>query len=82
MIRRVNRVLIDAWVDEAAPGGVAKLFSKSGISTATIEKVRQGHVPSTPTKKALASAIGVTVDELFPLAERSRKASSSGNVAS
>ena len=70
MTRRVKRELIDQWVFENGPDGVAKLAVKSGVSSSLISKIRVGRVPVKPiTKRALAKAMGVKEEDLFPLKE-------------
>lgn len=71
MSRRVNRQIIDNWVLDNAPDGVARLAIKAGLSSSLLSKVRSsGRVPTRPTdRRRLAQAIGVTEDDLFPLAD-------------
>jgi hypothetical protein len=71
MNRRVNRRLIDLWVLENAPDGIARLAIKARLSSSLLTKVRSsGRVPTKPTdRRRLAEAIGVAEDELFPLAD-------------
>lgn len=66
--RKVNRDVIDRWVDKNGPNGVSKLASKSGVSASMISKIRTGRVPIKPlTRAALSKALSTKEDILFPL---------------
>lgn len=83
MNRRVKTDLIERWISENNPFGIEQLTTRAKVAASTINDARKGKAPKKPiTRQALASALGFTEDELFPLVDRSRKASSSGNVAS
>jgi len=76
MIRRVNRAVIDWWVLENGPDGVAKLAAASGVSSSMISKIRTGRVPVRPlTRRALAQALDVEESELFPVTAGKSRAS-------
>jgi transcriptional regulator with XRE-family HTH domain len=63
----VNRPIIDNWIKENSPDGVAKLAMKSGVSTHQIVRVRLGNVPkSLKRQEKLAKALAVKVESLFP----------------
>ncbi len=74
MKRTVNQDLIDTWMRETGKGE-ADLSVESGISVHTIHKVRNRVTPLVPAKPQtlgkIAVAIGVHVDDLFPLIEDS-----------
>jgi transcriptional regulator with XRE-family HTH domain len=68
MNRRVERDILDMWIDQNKPSAVAKLALESGISASTIEKVRLGYVPpKKSTRRRLYECIGVSENELFPI---------------
>jgi transcriptional regulator with XRE-family HTH domain len=68
MIRNVERTHLDRWIEEHGPDGISKLAIRSEVSASTISKVRTGFVPAkTATRRALAEAIGIEEDTLFPL---------------
>ena len=67
MERKVDRTLIDRWVDEHGPDGLLRLAVKSGVSTSTIAKARLGQVPRRfRTRHALCKVLGVPESALFP----------------
>lgn len=67
-MRVVNRTIIDEWVTENGPDGIARLAVRSGISSSMISKVRVGRVPTKRnTRRDIALAIGVTEEQLFPV---------------
>jgi transcriptional regulator with XRE-family HTH domain len=76
MVRRTNRQIIDDWIDQNSPGGLAKLASESGVSDSLISKIRAtGEAPKTPRKrKRLAVFLNVAEDELFPFVRGKRSA--------
>lgn len=66
--RRVERQIIDEWIDRNAPNGLAKLSLAAGVSIALIAHARIGNVPAKAgTRMRLASALKVTEDQLFPI---------------
>lgn len=66
-MKTVQRQLIDEWIHENGPDGLAKLAITSGVSSSMISKIRTGRVPYRPlTRRALAQALGVSEGELFP----------------
>jgi transcriptional regulator with XRE-family HTH domain len=68
MQRVVNRKLIDSWIADAYPNALTKLSVASKVPASSISKIRQGRVPKDRLKlEALARAIGVEVDQLFPV---------------
>ena len=68
MNRRVERSLIDQWVDENGPDGLLKLASLSGVSSSTWIKARAGVVPKRKrTRDGMIRALNVTEAKLFPV---------------
>lgn len=66
--RKIERKLIDRWVENHTPDGLLKLAQKSGVSSSTIARARIGDVPKKPiTRQRLAKAVDATEDQLFPL---------------
>jgi len=77
MMRTVRRSLIDEWVHDNGPDGVSRLALKSGVSASFVSKIRVGRVPVKPiTRRAMAKAIGVGEDELFPFVDDDREQAS------
>jgi len=77
MQRKVKREFIDRWLSEAYPNALTKLSNASGVPANSISKIRNGRVPKDFEQlKGLAEAIGVNVDQLFPvLPDRKGRAS-------
>lgn len=77
MQRRVNRKFIDEWLAANYKNAVTKLSNASDVPANSISKIRNGRVPKDFEQlKALAKAIGVDVDILFPvLPDKKGKAS-------
>ncbi len=70
MIRRIERTLLDKWINEAYPDAITKLARKSRVPASSISKIRNGRVPKdSDQRRRLAKAIDVTEDELFPVVE-------------
>jgi transcriptional regulator with XRE-family HTH domain len=70
MQRRVERRYIDQWVGQNRPDAIRKLATKSNVNHAYIERVRAGFVPPKELyREALAEALGVSAEVLFPLDE-------------
>lgn len=68
MIRRVERQLLDEWIDRNGPDGISELAIASRVSASLIAKIRIGCVPKKEiTRMKLCRAIEVTEDELFPV---------------
>lgn len=68
--RKVNRDLIDAFVDANYPNGVGKLSVKSGVPVSSINRIRAGLVPiKLGSRNKLANALGVSERVLFPIIE-------------
>lgn len=68
MRRVVNRMLIDKWIADAYPNALTKLSNVSKVPASSISKIRNGRVPKDFEKlRSLAKAIGVEVDQLFPV---------------
>jgi len=75
MKRRVALERLDQWISRNRPDGVSKLAVKSEVSASTIWSIRRGLVPAKDiTRKALAGAIGVSEDDLFPPAATGEEA--------
>lgn len=69
---KVRRSIIDKWIDQNAPNGVAKLALESGVSTSLINKLRLGEAPKKEGMRVkIAEAIGVAADELFTIEKAS-----------
>ena len=68
MRRVVNKELINQWIADAYPNALTKLSNASKVPASSISKIRTGRVPKDFDQlKSLAKAIGVEVDELFPV---------------
>lgn len=69
MDRTVDLDLLEKWL--ARNGGVVELSLRSKVSPHTIMKMKNRMRPRAPTKNVtkmlLAEAIGVSIDQLFPL---------------
>lgn len=68
MNRRVNRKLLDQWLQEHGPGGVSRLAVASNISASTIEKCRATEMApkKLSTLQRLSEAVGLDLEKLFP----------------
>lgn len=78
MDRRVQRSLIDSWIDKHGPDGLLRLADRSGVSSSTISKARLGRVPKRQNiRDRLCEAIGVKEDQLFPPASNKGKRAAS-----
>jgi hypothetical protein len=77
MKTRVNRQLIDRWIQEAYPNGLYKLSERSRIPVNSLTKIRLGtFVPKNPDRrKDLADVLGVKESELFPVPAGKNRAS-------
>lgn len=65
--RRVDRKIIDRWIDEHGPNGRLKLAVRASVSASTIDLARQGVSPKKfATRLRLCRALGVDEDYLFP----------------
>jgi len=63
---KVNRELIDKWIEDNSPDGIGKLGMLSKIPTNSLAKLRLGWVPKDILKReSLARVLGVAHDELF-----------------
>ena len=73
-MRLVAREIINGWIDRNGPDGITQLAYKSGVSSSTISKLRGGRIPTkASTRLAICRAIGVSEDELFPVAATTGK---------
>lgn len=76
MAHTVNLALLQGWIDRF---GIGELEKRSGVSIHTILKIKNKRNPTVPKRaKArirLADAIGVSEDDLFPLAKGKSRAS-------
>lgn len=73
-IRKTDVHRLNKWLEERGPSGMAALY-ETGISIHTIDRLLKGqyeHAPRGATRKALISATGLSLDELFPLAKAGR----------
>lgn len=72
--RKVNLDLLETWL--ARNGGPKALAERSNVSRFTIKRVKSRRTPFVPRKRItqllLADAIGVSVDELFPIDDSDR----------
>jgi len=77
MDRRVNRPLLDNWIQQHGPDGVSRLAVESKVSADTIKRSRaSGAAPKKlSTCLMLSKAMGVEVDTLFPPASAEEEAS-------
>lgn len=77
MDRRVNRPLLDSWIEQNGPDGVSRLAVESKVSADTIKRSRaSGMAPKKLSTCLLISGVlGVNVDELFPQENTRDKAS-------
>lgn len=71
MVRRVNREILDQWLDKNGPDGISKLAVESGVSSSLIAKVRQFKIApkKQSTRDKLCEALGVSEEALFPETE-------------
>lgn len=69
MKRTVDRGPLDKWIEAHYPDAITQLAGVSKVPANTIHKIRSaGYVPKDAKKrKALAGALGVSEDTLFPL---------------
>lgn len=75
MKAKVNRKLIDAWC-EGKRDAITQLAIETRIPAGSLQKIRAGRVCQSPLyREALASALGVTEDELFPVVPGKTRAS-------
>jgi transcriptional regulator with XRE-family HTH domain len=64
---RVDIEILNSWIANNGPDGVAKLAVGAGLSTATIQRARTGRVPKKiATRKAICSFMKISESELFP----------------
>jgi DNA-binding phage protein len=68
MLRKLNREVLDRWLEANSPDGISKLALKSHVSSETIKRFRsQGLAPKKfITCKLIADALGIEIDTLFP----------------
>ena len=67
MDKRVERTIIDRWIDRNGPDGLLELARASGVSSSTITKARLGVVPKRQrTRDRLCEALNVSEAKLFP----------------
>jgi hypothetical protein len=65
--RRVNRSLIDQFVEQNGPDGISVLAVESKVSSATWLKARAGRVPKKfSTRKKMFEFFRTSEDALFP----------------
>lgn len=68
MKRSVNKEIIGKWFEENAPDAVTELRRLTKIPVSSLQKIRSGRTPfDEERRKRIAHAIGVPVDELFPI---------------
>lgn len=61
----LNTRLIKDWIADHEPQGATKLAAGAEVSLATVNKiVNQEHSPNIETVRAIAKAMGVSLDEL------------------
>lgn len=66
-MRTVNIELYRRWLSENEKA-LALLEVKTGVGQTTLRKIEKGHCPGKVIRDALASAMGLSVEDLFPLA--------------
>ena len=67
-MRRVERPVIDHWIEQNGPDGVSRLAVESGVSASTINKLRGGRAPvRASTRLAICRVLKVEEGLLFPL---------------
>lgn len=72
--RTINSGLLISWIEKNGPNGELKLAEKSKVSYHTISRIRSGYVPKKDlTRQALATALGVKYEVLFPLVSAKEK---------
>jgi hypothetical protein len=73
MDKTVNRDIIDDWIDQNGPNGLARLSIESGVSPSTIGYARRGVAPKKDrTRLKLARAVGVAESILFPDSKKTK----------
>lgn len=76
MSRKVQKALIDAWINEEYPNAIGKLSMAAEIPVTSLEKIRAGRVPKgRDQRERLARVLGVTEAELFPVTAGESEAS-------
>jgi hypothetical protein len=68
MDRRVNKELLNKWIQAHSPNGISRLAVESQVSADTIKRARAtGMAPKKPiTRQLLSQAMDLHVDVLFP----------------
>lgn len=68
MDRRVNRPLLDKWIQRHGPDGISRLAVESNVAAETIKKSRaSGEAPKKYiTCKLISDAMGAELDDVFP----------------
>lgn len=67
MDKRVERKILDKWIDMHGPDGLLELARASGVSSSTIAKARLGFIPKKhSTRDRLCKALNVSEAKLFP----------------
>lgn len=71
MDRLANRPLIENFIDNNKPDGVAHLAVASKVGCSTIRKIREtGRAPrKTSSCLLISKALGVDINEAFPMVE-------------
>lgn len=62
-----DRDAFDRLMARAGIATVKKLAAKAGLATAYVGHIRAGFVPAPKAQAQLARALGVSVDELWPV---------------
>lgn len=76
MLRRVDKMLVEHWLLDNAPGALKKLSAKAQISINTIHRARHGQAPQQiAVLLKFARALGVDVERAFPLVSDENAAS-------
>lgn len=74
-IHTVNLPMLKAWLSANAPTkAIAHVMLRTGVSLPTAEKLLKGKAPKLPTTRlAIAAGLGLTEDELFPVASTKKR---------
>lgn len=69
MDRRVNKELLNNWIQEHGPDGISRLAVESRVSAETIKRSRASGIAPKKLSTCLliSKAVGANLDELFPL---------------
>ena len=75
-LKTVKTAIIEQWLKENAPFAQEKLVLKAQVAATVINQAKRGVVPAShKSRRDLATALGVTVEELFPVVSIAKEAS-------